>query len=180
MGLSLILPTPLDIATSGTWGTTINTAINTLNGADQFARKPADESVTSNTTTQDDNDLVVAVVANGVYLVTWDLRIDGATGGDFKYFFTGPTAATMTWNSMGHAAADTTNVAPTITDAPLISTNVTHGTLGTGTISHIRGNGILVVSVTGGNFQLVWAQGTSSGTATTAKTGSWLLARRVT
>jgi len=176
-GPAIVLPTPG--GSSGTWGTTLNAALNQLNDYDVFKRKAVDESVTSSVTLQNDDDLVAAVVASATYLVEWDLRIDGATAGDFKYAWTGPAGATMRWVSLGHAVGDTTNVAQTTTDVAAIGTTVSHGTLGTGVSSHVHGSGILIVSTTAGSLQLQWAQDTSSGTATKALINSWLLARRV-
>lgn len=164
-------------ASNGTWGTELNVCLAMVN--DEFKRKTADESVTSDTTLQNDNDLVVPVVASSVYRVEWDLRTDGALAGDFKYAFTGPSGATMVWQSRGNLAADTANTAPIPVDVTAIGTTVTHGTIAAGTVSRVCGSGILVVSTTAGNLQLQWAQGTSSATATKALTHSWLRASRV-
>lgn len=177
MGLAITLPTPggsLD-----TWGTILNTAINSLNAADQFKRKTVLEPITSNTVVQDDDELFVPVLSNGIYKVDWSFRVDGATAGDFKYAFTGPAGAIMTWDSLGHDAADTTNVAPRQIDVAAIGTTIIHGTLGAGVISRVKGSGLLTVSSTAGDLKLQWAQGTSSATATNMNVGSWLLARQV-
>ena len=85
----------------------------------------------------------------------------------------------MTWDSEGLDVADKANVAPRIRDAAAIGTNITLGTIASGTPSRIRGQGILVVSTTAGNLMLQWAQGTLSGTATKALTGSCLYAQWV-
>ena len=165
-------------ASNGTWGTELNVALVLLN--DEFKRRTADQSVTSSTALTNDDTLVVPVVASGVYEVQWDLKIDGNAAGDFKYAFTGPASATMTWSSSGQAVGATASTdAYSIQDATAIGTNITHGTIASGTPTHVRGNGILVVSVTAGNLQLQFAQGTSSGTATKTLIGSWLRARRV-
>jgi hypothetical protein len=173
-GPTLTLPTPggsLD-----TWGTTLNTAANQINDYDSFKRKTVDESRTSTTTLEDDDDLFTSVVANGIYLAQWDLRVDGATAGDFKYAWTGPAGATMLWTSLGH---DTAGVFGAGVDGTAIGTAIAHGTLGSGTPSHIWGSGTLVVSSTAGTFRMQFAQNASSATATKALAGSWLWVRRV-
>lgn len=174
--IPLTLPTPG--GSTDTWGATLNAALTQLNQYDRPARKTADEPIT-NSTLQNDDDLVVPVLANGIYLVEWGLRTDGPTAADFKYAFTGPAGATMVWESQGLAAGDTTNVAPAITDVAAIGTTVTHGTLGAGVVSRIRGRGLLVVAGTAGNLQLQWAQGTTNATPSKNLAGSWLNARRV-
>lgn len=179
MSTAITLTKPTVGASRDTWGTTLNTALDQLNAYIVGGWKTSTEAVTSSTTLQNDDNLVCAVVASGVYVVNWALRMDGATAGDFKYAFTGPASATMTWESRGLAAADASNVAMITTDVAAIGTTVTHGCLGAGTTTRVHGSGLLVVSSTAGNLQLQWAQGTSSVTATNVFAGSWLKLERV-
>jgi hypothetical protein len=177
--VSIALTLPTVGASRDSWGTTVNAALNQLNAYIVGAYKTGDESVTSSTVLQNDDHLVLAVAASCVYVIQWGLRIDGAAAGDFKYSFTGPSGATMTWESQSLATGDTTNVATAITDASTIGTVVSHGTIASGTTSRVRGSGLLVVSLTAGSLQLQWAQATSSGTASKALTGSWIKAERI-
>jgi hypothetical protein len=177
--VTITLSLPSVGASDGTWGTIANAAFNQLNAYIVGVRKTVDESVTSSTAVQDDNALAVAVAASCIYEVRWSLLVDGATAGDLKYAFTGPASATMVWESTGHAAADTTNVAQITTPIAAIGTTITHGTLGSGTDSRVNGRGLLVVAATPGTLQLQWAQGTSSGTATKVKAASYLVATRI-
>ncbi len=174
MSTAIALTLPTIGASRDTWAATNHIAMNQMNTYIVGAWKTGTEAVTSSTTLQNDDNLVCAVVASGVYVAQWRLRTDGATTGDLKYAFTGPSGATMTWESRGLAAADVANVAMVSTDVAAIGTTVTHGTLGAGTTLTVLGTGLLVVSVTAGNLQLQWAQGTSSGTATNVFAGSWL------
>jgi hypothetical protein len=178
MTLTITLTKPTPGGSLDVWGTILNSALDQINEYGLFAPKTADESVVSSITLQNDDHLVLAVLANREYLVDWSLRIDGATAGDFKYAFTGPAGATMVWESMGHGVADTTNVAQAVTDVAAIGTVVTHGTLGVGTTSRVRGGGRLIVGGTAGNLQLQWAQGTSSASATRVFANSWIRALR--
>jgi len=139
-------------------------------GAHQRIRKTATESLTSNTTLQDDDHLLFAVGANEVWAwqavasVTCD-----ATGG-FKFTFTVPAAATGHWNyrtpaavgsSGGPAFAATTNHTVTLTSQP-------HDL-----------SGLVVVGATPGNVTFQWAQQASSGTATQVLIDSFLIAHRI-
>ena len=179
MSTAVTLALPSVGASRDTWGTTVNAALNQLNAYIVGAWKTGTEAVTSSTTLQNDDNLVCSVVASGVYVAQWGLRMDGAAAGDFKYAFTGPAGATMTWESRGLAAADASNLAAITTDVAAIGTTVTHGCLGAGTTTRVAGSGLLVVSSTAGSLQLQWAQGTSSGTATNVFAGSWLKLERV-
>jgi hypothetical protein len=162
------------------WGTELNDALNQINGYDVFKRSAADESVVSSTVLQNDDDLVVSVVASATYLVQWHLRTDGATGAaDLKYAFTGPAGATMVWSSLGLDVGAATNVAPISQDVLTLTTTINHGTIGVGTVAHVRGSGILVVSTTAGSLQTQWAQATANATATRVLANSWLWARRM-
>jgi hypothetical protein len=179
MSTAITLTKPTVGASRDSWGSTLNSALDQLNAYIVGAWKTSTEAVTSSTTLQNDDNLVCAVTASGVYVVNWGLRMDGATAGDFKYAFTGPSGAAMTWESRGLAAGDASNVAAISTDVAAIGTTVTHGCLGTGTTTRVMGSGLLIVSLTAGNLTLQWAQGTSSGTATNLFAGSWLKLERV-
>lgn len=179
MSTAITLTKPTVGASRDSWGATLNTALDQLNAYVVGAWKTGTEAVTSSTTLQNDDNLVCSVVASGVYICNWGLRMDGAALGDFKYAFTGPSGATMTWASAGLATSDVANVAMTTTDVAAIGTTVSHGTLAAGTTTRVFGAGLLIVSSTAGSLQLQWAQGTSSVTATNLFAGSWLKLERV-
>ena len=124
--------------------------------------KPSDESVTSSTTLQNDNDLVVAVSANASYLVFCYLDYEGASAGDLKFSWSVPTSATMRFTIIGQTAASAAQTAVTGSE----STSYTVGADAAATLNAVLMVGTLVVSSSSGSLQLQWAQGTSSGTAT--------------
>lgn len=177
MGRPLTLPTPLDLATNGAWGSVNNAALTQINDDLQFARKTADEAINS-ITIQNDDHLLLPVAASAVYFLEWWLRMDGPAANDFKYSWTGPAGATMVWSSLGLDLAAASNVAPISQDAPLISTVIQHGTIAAGTFSHVRGRGYLVTAGTAGNLQMQWAQVVAAA-STTLRIGSHLLGQRV-
>lgn len=178
--MSVTLVKPTVGGDNGTWGTELNTALDLLNSITRGVVKTADESLTSNATLQNDDDLVLPVVASATYIVEWSLVTDGALAADFKYSFTGPASATMTWESVGILTTDTTATAARgATDNATIGTVQTHGTILAGTNSRIDGRGVLTVSTTAGSLQLQWAQNTSTASATRCRAGSWLRATRI-
>jgi hypothetical protein len=143
-----------------------------------FASKTADESLTSNTTLQDDNDLSVTVAANSVYEVEFGLVYEAGTTGDIKYKWVAPAGATFTHS------ANRLNVGATLTgddtvSVDAISVTVSAGGLGTGVSLPIEGKGLLRVASTAGTFKLQWAQDTSSAGATIMKADSFIVLRRV-
>lgn len=143
-----------------------------------WAQKTGTESVTSSTTLQDDDTLVVAVSANASYLVQQLMIYDGATGGDLKVGWTAPASATFSWLHTG-LASTAASFSDDGTGAGDLTSAFTFGALGTGTNCGVMFHGVLTTSGTAGNFQVQWAQGTSSGTATRVFSGSFLSLRRM-
>jgi hypothetical protein len=159
----------------------------TVNGVGQlqYIAKSADETVTSSATLQDDNHLVLPVVANAIYTFALDLYMTEATDfvGDFKMSFTCPASATF---DMHGAGAHSTNLSTgTSSDGEWIGKLATASAaatlafgVGTG-LTAVRVYGRLVMSSTAGNFTLQWAQNASDGSGTTLKAGSYMTMLRV-
>lgn len=146
---------------------------------DLFKRKTATESVTSSTTLQNDDDLVLAVEANSTYLLDMMLFYDGATAGDFKMSFTGPTGYSVDYHHTGAATA----LAGTSGDIDyrlIVETDTLGvGANGAGTTLVIHVMGIVVIDATAGSLQLQWAQFASSATATRLFANSYMYLRKV-
>ena len=142
-----------------------------------FARKTADESVTSSTTLQDDNDLSVSVAANAVYELSMVLRYDGSTAGDLLWQIVGPSGSSMHMSShrltvpaVGIGDDSFSYEAGTAGNA---------GALGVGVDAVVQIQGIVIVAATAGTTKLQWAQNTSSATATRVRAGSFMRLTRV-
>ncbi|QYW07577.1 hypothetical protein SEA_LIZZ_30 [Streptomyces phage Lizz] len=131
-------------------------------GSDRYARKTANTSRSSTTTTTVDPHLVVAVEANATYNVLANLVWRPSGSGGFRFKFTGPSGAEMIYidNDSGSV----------ITIGDELTFNITTGaSIG----------GILVTGGTAGNLSLFWAQNASNATATVLNEHSSLWARRV-
>lgn len=135
--------------------------------------KSADESLTSNSTLQDDDELVIALAANTDYAFTAWLYVVTASSPQFKMAFTVPAATTnLVWstayaNTNGAAGAVVASVLQTASDAAAtISTS--------STVLKIQVSGSFHTGANAGNLTLRWAQDVSNGTATVVKAGSWL------
>lgn len=138
-----------------------------------FIRKLADESVTSNTTLQDDDELFLAVAANSIYKLNCWFPFSGVAdpAGGFKPQFTVPAAATLHWTAYGANQG-----APTSYDvvyqtsagaARLYATN-------SGTIMSMAPRGTLVTGANAGVLRLQWAQAISNATPTVLKAQAWI------
>lgn len=138
-----------------------------------FARKSADTARTSTTTLTNDPHLSVAVQANAVYVVTCNLKYDGAAAGDLKVGWTVPSSASLDWTLVGLGAAAAAYTDDQVGGFQTLSTP-TIGAIAAGTFAGLLMVGLLVTSVTAGSLVLQWAQGTSSGTATTVFANSFL------
>lgn len=138
-----------------------------------WARKTANESVTSSTTLQTDDHLVVSVQANAAYFLTAVIKYDGDIAGDLKVLVRCPTSATL--NAISIALVGGATLQADNQNAPLLENATTAwGCLGAGTNSFGYISGLLLTSSTAGTVSIEWAQNTSSGTATRVLAGSIL------
>lgn len=134
-----------------------------------FVAKTVDESVTSSTTYQDDDELLVAAEASVTYLGEMQLLVDSDAAADIKARLTLPTGATATsWGLYKNA------VATVVTDMA-----VGAGIATSGSDEPLLYKGLLVMSTTAGDVTVQWAQNASSAIATIVKAGSYLVLRRV-
>lgn len=152
---------------------------------DRYIRKASAENVTSSTTLQNDDELVLAVGANEKWIVHLKIYVQaGMAAGGFKWTFTLPTG--MTANYESHKIYD--NAATPGSGAVLYDHEI--GQVATTTFSVSAGvltAGTMVVEIeldlevgaNAGNVQFQWAQNGSSGTSTSVYLGSYLIARRV-
>lgn len=155
-------------------------------GQTQYVAKTADETVTSSTTLQNDDHLVLPVAANAVYMFALDLyTIDAADFvGDFKMSFTCPTGATFDMHGSGAHITDLASGTSSNGEwlaklaCTSASANLVFG-VGNTSVTGIRVHGRLVMGSTGGSFQLQWAQNASDTSGTTLKAGSYMTLTRV-
>ena len=143
-------------------------------GPHLIVRKPSDESVTSSTTFQADDHLLMAVAANEVWLTRWVVVWTGSTTGDINTRFTFPAGGELTLSALRSDGTGTQTpfmfgytTSPT---AAISSESLASGGLRTFIIFDIQ----FTNSGTAGNVALEWAQLSSNGTATIVKANSTL------
>jgi hypothetical protein len=107
------------------------------------------------------------------------LFFSGDTTGDLKIGFTAPANAQMRWAGTGQPTTATGTTGSVITDGQDLS-NLNFG-LGnvSGSIMTVKLDGLIAVGLTGGTFGLMWAQTSSSSTATVLYDKSYLKLTRV-
>lgn len=141
-----------------------------------WARKDADTPRSNTVSPAADPDLLIPMVANGIYLIIGYLFATGASisTGDILANFTGPAGSVLSYTLSGWSTASTS----TVTLSPARNSgNVANGVNGT-TPSPVQVQAWAACGVTAGNFVLNWSQNSSNATATTLKRGSWLIAIR--
>jgi hypothetical protein len=141
-----------------------------------FARKTGDETITSNATLQNDNDLAVAVVASVAYQFQLRAVINSGTTPDFKMGWTFPAGLTMTYDLF---EGETLGTAANVIQGPYVQTDVPPIST-TGSDQPWIARGLVIVSTTAGTLQWQWAQNTLTASNTIVRTGSYLLLNRLT
>lgn len=158
---------------------TNTTQIYPTSGLDIFKHKTADESVTSSTTFQDDDHLVLPYAAGTTYILEGWLPQEGPTAGDWKmqFTFTGGTVTRFDFSSFGlgdgatAAEGNYKGVAQLgATTSP--SAGATQGTI-TSNWTPILLHGLLITSGAG-TLTLQWAQNASNASAVILKKGGWI------
>lgn len=166
----------------------LDSAGGSVIGKTSFISKLADKVVTSSTTLQDDNHLVLPVTSNASY--TFQLWLMGqaagnSTVGDLKCGFTFPATATVHFSGTGPNNADLSSGIGSQSNGEWIArpsavsgvTNIPFGMSGVPICVHLTG--VLYNLGTAGNLRLQWAQNTSDSNSTTLLAGSWMRLVRV-
>lgn len=149
-------------------------------GGTAFVRKPASQSISNSTTTQDDLHLQLSVAANAVYRLEGLLIFNGPSGANLKMGWSAPGLSALDWTALGQNTAASSSVGPVITNAQTLSSNAyALGTIGTGTNMIAIVRGLLVTGSGSGTFKLQWAQNTANATATTMVLNSNISLQRV-
>lgn len=134
-----------------------------------FALKTADESVTSNTTVQADDHLSVSVEANRTYSVEGYLIVQSPSATpDFRASFSLTSGTFHVTGLQTDEGED--GVIPGLYMTGANRVFALFANVETG----IPIKGVVMVGGTAGSFTLMWAQNSSSASATTVRAGSWM------
>lgn len=148
-----------------------------------YMRASADTTKTSSTTLGDVTGMSLALEASSTYVLDGYIAYTAGATGDLKVAWTVPTGTTGHWCLFGISSASTGGVGDL--DARRIDA---YGDANPQTIGGSDAGSSLVAcqprlyvltSTTSGTMQMRFAQGTSSGTSTIVRIGSWIRAVKV-
>lgn len=141
-------------------------------------RKSADENVISSTALQNDDALLLPVVASSSYWVKLFLIYTSPAAAFLKIGWTAPASATLDWVANGLGSTVSAASAGVIERAALaIGGSQVIGCDGATSVVALV-EGWLITGATPGNLQFQWAQGTSTASNSTVKAGSTLWLRK--
>jgi len=143
--------------------------------------KTSNETVTSSTSTQNDDQLIIPVEANTNYWMLGAIYYDCTGTADFKIGWNFPVGTTMNWGFDGITAGETQYNSCTVSRAAsLIGTTPVAGGVAVNTQGTIIPKGLVQTGGTAGNLIFKWAQNVSEATVLTVRSGSLLILRRLT
>jgi len=142
--------------------------------------KTAAESVTSSTVLQNDDVLLFPIGASETWIASFVLYVDGDAAGDIKVTVAGPAGATGRVSVVGPGTTATTFENATANNqVNALGTAPPAGTLGTGNVTVVLVDALIINGATPGNVTLQWAQNTSSATATRVLDASYVIPVKV-
>lgn len=154
-----------------TWQTGMKLLPSRLNNVQRLI-KSANQQYLSDTTLNDDNDLVVTLEANSTYQVEFCVFCQSPAAADIKF----------AWSSLPSGAAGFFQYeAPGVSTptASLWTSTINVATTGSPTIDLFQGDGGIVTGANGGTLRLQHAQQVSTATNTIVYAGSWMRATLV-
>jgi len=148
---------------------------------DLLAIKAANETVNGSATLQNDDALVLTVVASAKYILDAYVIYDSGTTPDFKCAWVGPSGATLQWSVGGLAAASSAVSGSVVLAVAAIGDAGVQAVGGAGAGTPVAAiiRGLLTVSTTAGTLQFRWAQNTSDASDTIVVAGSYMRLTRV-
>lgn len=135
--------------------------------------KQANQTKTANTTFADDDTLLFAAAANGVYVFRFRVFFDTTSSADFKFRLNGPTSPTgirIARKVIAPAATALSLVAVDTAFGTTVAVTTTTGTTG----GYVEIDGGLVNGANAGNVAFQWAQNSSDAGNTIVLKGSYL------
>lgn len=154
------------------------------------AIKEADESVISSISVQDDNELVVPLLANSRYFVEFFIIYTAIEAADLRIGWSVPTGASMDWTHSGLAGGHPTGGTDNSAIGRSSRTHLTESEEGWVGGAQDSGSNVINCTVPGeghvetggfdGNLQFRWAQWTSNATASIVYANSLIIAQKLT
>lgn len=137
------------------------------------ARKTTNETIISNATLQNDDELFVAVDASCVYHMELRFSFTSAIAPDLKIGWTYPVGTTIRWSGVDDDTAGAVRITGNLTETSVPAI----GGAGSDLASYY--SGMVITGVNAGTLQLQWAQNSLTASNTTIYAGSFLTIKRV-
>lgn len=168
-----------EVVTASIMNAHVRDNLNAVNG---YSIKTADESVTSSTTLQNDDHLFYTIGAAGTYLIdAWLIGTSAANAaGDIQVGFSFPTG-TLAFSGIGPDPALASGTLGQTNWAGIASATSGTSAFGWGLSTSALGlviRGSFIATGTG-TLRLMWAQLSSSASASTLKAGSYMRVQQV-
>jgi hypothetical protein len=147
-----------------------------------FVRKTVNETINNTTTLNSDDVLLLAPAVSTVYSLEGFIIYTSNTTPDFKFGFSFPTGASLSWSGFGldvNATAGHAELAANVAARLTSDSTFNYG----GSDAFVCGlnvKGLLIMGSTAGNLTARWAQVTANASDTTVYRDSWLRLTRVT
>lgn len=138
-----------------------------------IVRKTADETISNSTVLQNDDQLLVALPAAGLFMFEMDGLYSSSTVADFKMAYAIPAGATIRWSTVGLATGATSISGDATFDSSTTGSTAVGGA-GVSSLVLFRTFGEITMGGTAGNMQFQWAQNTGEVSNTTMRTSSRL------
>lgn len=146
-------------------------------------RKTADETVNNSAALQNDDHLVLPVLASEVWAFDLTLLLtSGNTIPDWQFAWTVPAGATMQWGGVSSSGTANQWVTAGVAASPISLTSESGVILSGSAASGVSGvffRGVIVVSSTAGNVQFQWAQNTAHASDSKVLANSHMVARKL-
>lgn len=144
-----------------------------------YVNKVSSQSVTSSTTMVADSELFFTL-PTGIWAIEFHLFATGAAAGDIRTEWDSSGMTGIGFRGCMGPAAGVTDAGDTnmMCRQQGFTADVIYGTDGTN-LSYIREDALMNVTVNNSTVRIQFAQGTSNGTATQMRSGSWGIAHRV-
>lgn len=137
-------------------------------GDEFIINKQATETVNNSAVLQNDDELILPVNANEVWLVYYYLQVTSNATADFSCGFSVPAGTTMNWNESASGVSSVRNEASVYSPATT-----------TAAIHLIRLECIIMVGGNTGNINLQWAQLVAHASDTQVLANSQMIAKRI-
>jgi hypothetical protein len=179
VGDQVLTATPADVGKLVTVGEdgTLELTEPADDGGRLVVVKSAAESVTNSAVLQDDDELILPVAADEVWVARYVLFFSGPTAGDIQFAFSAPAGDSMEWGTQGFSTTTTGAEGDFKSQRSTLAGTLNLGASGFSATAMLHA--YIANGATPGDVTLRWSQAFANATPTQIFAGSHLVADRV-